>query len=177
MTGGAEYGRALFLLTEETGETETAAADMNTVSQLLSDYPEYVSMLDTPALTRAEKLTLIDEAFSSLPEYIVNLLKLLSEKHSVHVFKDTVREFVALYEQSRGIEHAEAVTAFAMTKEQLERLADKLSQITGKRIILKNTVDASILGGVKLRYSGRQVDTSLKTRLESFEASLKNTII
>ena len=45
------------------------------------------------------------------------------------------------------------------------------------RIIVKNTVSPEILGGVKLRYSGIQLDGSVKTRLDKFEASLKNTVI
>ena len=53
----------------------------------------------------------------------------------------------------------------------------KLSAMTGKKIILKNTISPEILGGVKLRYSGIQLDGSVKTRLDKFEASLKNTVI
>ena len=53
----------------------------------------------------------------------------------------------------------------------------ELSAMTGKKIIIKNTVCPEILGGVKLRYSGTQLDGSVKTRLDSFEKSLKNTVI
>jgi F-type H+-transporting ATPase subunit delta len=56
-------------------------------------------------------------------------------------------------------------------------MKEKLAKMTGKTIIIKNTVDKSILGGVKLRYSGIQLDGSVKTRLDTFEKSLKNTVI
>ena len=46
--------------------------------------------------------------------------------------------------------------------------------MTGKKIILKNTVKPEILGGVMLRYSGIQLDGSVKSRLDAFERSLKN---
>jgi len=56
-------------------------------------------------------------------------------------------------------------------------MAEKLASTTGKKIIIKNTVTPEILGGVKLRYSGKQLDGSVKTRLDKFEQSLKNTVI
>ena len=64
-----------------------------------------------------------------------------------------------------------------MTKTQLDAMKAKLAKITGKHIIIKNTVDPTILGGVKIRYSGIQLDGSVKTRLDKFEEGLKNTVI
>ena len=177
MTVGTEYGRALFMLTEERGTTETALADIITADEVFKNNPKYASLLDTPALSKSEKLTLADEAFSSLDKDLVNLIKILCERHSVHEFSAIRKTFCALYDDSRGIERVEAVTAVAMTEEQIARLKEKLTASTGKTIIVKNTVRPEILGGVKLRYSGRQLDGSVKTRLDKFEKSLKNTVI
>lgn len=177
MTAGNEYGKALFLLTEESGITEKVLADITAANEIFSKNPEYVKLLDTPAVTKAEKLGLVDEAFSSLDEYVKNLIKILCEKHSVFSFGEVSKSYTALYNESRGIEHVEAVTAVLMTEAQLDRMAKKLADMTGKRIIIKNTVEPGILGGVKLRYSGIQLDGSVKTRLDKFEESLKNTVI
>ena len=64
-----------------------------------------------------------------------------------------------------------------MTGKQVEAMKSKLGSITGKTIILKNTIDPSIIGGVKLRYSGIQLDSSIKTRLERFEHALKSVVL
>ena len=172
-----EYAKALFLLSEEDGNSDTMLSDVKLVSQIFSENPDYVRLLDTPAVSKNEKLVLIDEAFSSIIPNLKNLLKMLSEKHIVFSFSEIEKGFVALYNESRGIEHVEAVTAVPMSDVQIEKMKEKLAKMTGKTIIIKNTVDKNILGGVKLRYSGIQLDGSLKTRLDSFEKSLKNTVI
>ena len=177
MSCGIEYGKALFMLTEECGTTDTALADILAADEIFKSNPEYVKLLDTPAITKAEKLALADEAFSSLDESVLNLIKLLCERHSVHTFSEVRKVYSSLYDESRGIEHVEAVTAVPMTEEQLSRMAEKLADVTGKKIIIKNTVAPEILGGVKLRYSGKQLDGSVKTRLDKFEQGLKNTVI
>ena len=177
MTDGKEYGKALFMLSEELGTTDEVLSDIAVADLIFSENPDYVRLLDTPAVAKSEKLSLIDEAFVPLCESVRNLIKILCERHSVFFFHDVKKEFSALYNESRGIESVEAVTAVAMNEEQIARLTDKLSAMTGKKIILKNTVSPEILGGMKLRYAGIQLDGSVKTRLDRFEKSLKNTVI
>jgi ATP synthase F1 delta subunit len=172
-----EYAKALFLLSEEDGNSDAMLSDVKLTSRILSENPDYVRLLDTPAVSKSEKLVLIDEAFSSLIPNLKNLLKILSEKHITFSFSEIAKSFEELYNESRGIEYVEAVTAVAMSAKQTEKMKEKLAKMTGKTIIIKNTVDKSILGGVKLRYSGIQLDGSVKTRLDTFEKSLKNTVI
>lgn len=177
MTAAAEYGKALFMLTEECGTTEKALADVLAADKIFKNNPSYVRLLDTPAITKAEKLSLVDEAFLCLDENVRNLIKILCERHLIFAFGEVKRTYSSLYDTSRGIEHVEAVTAVPMSKGQLSVMEKKLASMTGKRIIIKNTISPEILGGVKLRYSGTQLDGSVKTRLDSFEKSLKNTVI
>lgn len=172
-----EYAEALFLLTEEDGTTEAALADVRMIKELLSENPDYKNLLDTPALSKSEKLSLIDEAFSAVHEHVKNFLKILCEKHGVYSFGKIADALAALYDEARGIERVEAVSAVAMTEAQLDALKKKLEGTTGKTVIINNTQDASIIGGVKLRYCGKQIDGSLKRRLEAFEKALRGTVI
>lgn len=165
------------MLAEECGTTDKVLADVLAADEIFNTNPKYVKLLDTPAITKAEKLLLVEEAFASFDESVRNLIKILCEKHSVFAFGEVKRSFSELYDASRGIEHVEAVTAVAMTSSQLQRMSEKLAAMTGKKIVINNTVSPEILGGVKLRYSGKQLDGSVKTRLENFEKSLKNTVI
>ena len=177
MTYENEYGKALFMLSEENGSTERVLSDVQTVSSILRENPEYVKLLDTPAIIKAEKLSLIDTAFSCVDETVRSLLKILCERRMSVMFSDIEKTFCAYYDRSRGIEHVEAVTAVAMSERQLAAMREKLAALTGKTIVITNTISPEILGGVKLRYDGKQLDDSVKTRLEKFEVGLKNTVI
>ena len=172
-----EYGRALFMLTEEVGSTEQVREDARCITELLSSNPEYSKMLDTPALSPDERLALVDEAFASLDGHLVNLVKILAKRRMAYAVPRTLLAFEEEYMQSRGIVKAEVITAVALSGEQESRLAKKLGRITGKQIIIENKVDPSILGGMKLRYMGIQRDGSVKASLESFAAALGETVI
>ena len=176
-TVAAEYGRALFLLTEENGSTEKVRSECEELHSLLSSEPEYLKLLDTPALPKEERLGLIDRALSGYDKYLLNTVKLLTERHAAYLGPRVLSAYISEYEKARGIERVEAVSATPLTEEQTARLKEKLERITGKQIIIKNTCDPSILGGMKLRYMGIQLDGSVRSRLDAFEKSLRSVIV
>ncbi|MBO7195854.1 MAG: ATP synthase F1 subunit delta [Clostridia bacterium] len=177
MTDAKEYGKALFLITEEDGVTEQVLADVKTANSVFRANPDYIKLLNTPAISAGERVELVTKAFAGLDERLCNLIKILTEKRSVHLFAKAAEVYFDLYDESRGILRVEAVTAIPLTGAQSDAIAKKLSSSLGKRIIIKNTLDRSILGGVKLRYADVQLDGSVKTRLDKFEEALKNTVI
>ena len=177
MTDAKEYGKALFLITEEDGLSDKVISDVKAAERVLSSNPDYVKLLDSPALSKSERVGLADKAFSGLDERLSNLIKILTEKRAVHIFGRIAKTFYALYDESRGILRVEAITAIPMSEKQSKAIGDKLAISLGKTVVLSNTVDPSILGGVRLRYSGVQLDGSVKTRLDKFEDALKHTVI
>ena len=177
MTDANEYGKALFLITEEDAISDKALHDVKLAEDIFAANPEYIKLLDSPVLKKEERVSLVDQAFSGLETSLLNLIKILTEKREIHLFSKVAKEYNRLYDESRGILRVEAITAIPLTDEQSKALSHKLGTSLGKTIVVKNTIDKSTLGGVKLRYSGVQLDGSIKTRLDKFEEAIKNTVI
>ena len=176
-SGILAYGEALFSLSEELGETEKVKSDIATLMAVIDASPEYLKMLDSPALSREERLALIDGSLSSLNRSLVNTAKLLTEKRLAHAIPKVLEHFEGVYEASRGIERVEVISAVPLSESQTARLKAKLEGITKKQIIINNTHDPALLGGMKLRYMGIERDGSVKTKLDGFEKSLSELVI
>ena len=172
-----EYARALFLLTEESGTTAAALNDTELVLAAMKGNPSYAKLLDTPALPTAVKTRLIDEAFAVIDHSVRNLIKLLCERHAVHDTVKVMEAYRALCDEAFGVLRVEAITVVPMKSAQTDALKKKLTQMTGKKVIIRNTVDQTILGGMKLRYAGVQIDGSLRSRLDTLESNLKEIVI
>ncbi len=179
MTAGvdcASYARALFELSEEAGKSDAVLSDFELAVKIFELNPDYVKLLDTPAVSSEEKLCLLDRAFSQLDGNLLSLLKILCERRAVYLSGKIQNDFRELYDGSRGILRVEAISAVPLTKAQKDAISKKL--ISGyKKVIVANKIDSEILGGLKLRYDGIQLDGSLKTRLSKLEEGLKNIII
>jgi len=172
-----EYARALFMLTEELGTSERVLAELDCAKCAISENPEYTNLLETPALPMEEKLSLVGEAFSQFDESLLSFLKILTEKRLIRYIADVYRDFRDMHDEARGILRAEAISAVPLTEGEISALAKKLGDKTGKRAIISNTVSPEILGGIKLRYSGIQLDGSVRSRLDRLEESLKGVIV
>lgn len=172
MTDVTQYARALFSLAREEGREEKIGKELELLSALINENPKYVSLLDTPALTLNERTALIDEALMPLDDYVRNLFKLLAEARLTYTLPKLSTCYRELLDESLGIMRAEAISAVPMTERQISALRKKLEDKTGKTVIIKNTVDKTILGGIVLRYDGLSEDGSLKYRLDKIQKSL-----
>ena len=172
-----EYGRALFLVGEERGTLKDIYEDAETLSRVLAENGAYIRLMDTPALPTEEKCALIDRAFGALNRDLINFVKILTERRSFYLFERAMATYRALYDERLGILPVEAVSAVALSDAQRAALSAKLAAKTGKRIRLSNTVDPTVLGGLLLRYDGKQVDGTLAVRLSKLGEALSNIIV
>ena len=171
------YGDALFMLAKELNEIDTVKDDFDTLCEIIVHNQEYLKLLDTPSLSREERVKLVDTAFSTLNKNLVNMLKILSERRLAYLICKIREAYIVAYDEHYEIERVEAISAIPLNTEQINKLRLKLEKVTGKQIIVTNTIDSSIIGGMKLRYLGIQLDGSIKTKLDSFEKSLKDLVI
>ena len=177
MGGFENYSRALFELMLESGEAEAVMADCTALFALLSENGEYTRLLDSPVLPIAERLSMIDAAFGGMNENLVNLVKILAENRRAHLLPKILTGIEALYDEHMGIIRAEAVSAVALTEGQIAALGEKIRAITGKEAKLTLKVDRELLGGLILRFDGRQIDGSVKGRLDALSEKLRQATI
>lgn len=177
MIPAGEYGRALYTLAGEAGAEELYLQQLSQLDALLDANPAYRKLLDTPAVTTEEKLGLIDEAFSGCAQNILNFLKILCEKHAVYCFHACVKAYRALYNEAHGITEAVCRTARPLSEEQVQALTEKLCTVYNKQVRLTCSVDPDLIGGIVLLVDGKQIDGSVRTRLETFRAALAETIV
>ena len=175
---GSVYGEALYALAKEEGLAGQILEELTALNEAFRQEPAFLRLLSTPNLSKQERCQIIDDSFQGkIHVYILNFLKILTEKKYAKHFFDCCDAYAALYNQDNGILPVTAVTAVALSAEQAERLTAKLAQITGKHIELCNRIDPSCLGGVRLDYDGQRLDDTVSHRLNNIRDLLKNTVL
>ena len=179
MTGvGTVYAQALYDLAKDEGCCEAVLQELAVLRQSFEAEPDFLRLLATHDLSKEARCDIVDESFrGKIHPYVLNFLKILTEKGYTRHFSDCCKAYRQAYNRDHGILEVTAVTAVALTEDQTERLAQKLTQVTGKTVDLTNRVDARCLGGVRLDYDGKRVDGTVANRLASVGALLKNTVL
>ena len=176
---GTVYGQALYDLAKSEGLSKEIWQELATLQHCICvENPDYLKLLSTPSLTKQERCRILDDSFrSKVQPYLLNFLKILTEKGHIRHFSDCCMAYRDMYYQDQGILLVEAVTTSPLTIEQTERLTQKLVSVTGKQVELQVKIDPSCLGGICLTYDGKQVDDTLSARLDAMGKLLKNTVL
>ena len=175
---GSVYGLALYDLAKSEGLTEQILKELEVLCQSFGEEPAFLKLLSTPNLTKQERCDILDHSFrGKLQPYLLNFLKILTEKGYIRCFSQCCDAYREQYNRDNGILPVTAVTAVPMTDVQQKRLTAKLEALTGKTVELHSRIDPSCLGGVRLDYDGKRVDDTVAHRLDAVRSLLKNTVL
>ncbi len=175
---GTVYGQSLYELAKSENLTEEIRVQLGLLRQAFADTPEYLRLLANPSLAKQERCRLLDDGFrGKVHIYILNFLKILTEKGYIRYFSNCCDTYTDLYNQDNGILPVTAVTAVALSPEQTQRLTQKLTRITGKKIDLRNRIDPAVYGGVRLDYDGQRLDDTVSHRLDAIRDLLNKTVL
>ena len=179
MTGvGSVYGEALYTLARDEALSHIILQHLKTLDSCFAAEPDFIRLLGAPNLPKSERCQILDDSFRGKVEpYVLNFLKILTEKGYMRHFSDCVEAYRELYNRDNGILPVTAVTAVAMTEQQRAKLVAKLQQITGKHIELITKLDPNVLGGMRLDYDGKRLDDTVAHRMDAVRNMLKNTVL
>ena len=172
------YARALYELCAESNCCDRVLEQIRALENVFLQNSDYVRLLSAPNLSKEERVNALDEVLRNrVDEYVLSTLKLLTEKGAAKEIASVCRDFRTLYNEDHGILPVTALTAVALSDAQKQKLQEKLCRITGKQVELENKVEKDLLGGVKLRYDGTQVDDTVRRHLDAVRTMLQNTML
>lgn len=172
------YASALFDAAASDEERQELLAQAQELRALLGSMPDYTRLMATPAVPKEEKLELLEKAFSGqVHPKLLNLLRVLVNNGRFPYFSEIAEEFQQLLDEHRGVLAVTAVTAMPLSGETTRRLEEKLRADTGRDVRLKVEVDPSVLGGLLLRYGGKEIDGTIRTRLDGMRQRILGSAI
>ena len=172
------YAQALYDLAKEEGKGKVILEELSVLKDIFVANSQYSKLLSAPDIPKQERCDILDEAFrGKVNPYVLNFLKILTEKGYIRQFPDCCDAYRGFYNEDNGILVVKAVSAIALSEEQKKKLTAKLEATTGKIIDLQCSIDPAALGGLRLSYDGKQVDGTVKTKLDAIGKLLKNTVL
>ena len=175
---GSVYGESLYELAKEESLSKPIADQLAVMQEAFHQEPEFIRLLSSPNLTKAERCQILDSSFrGKVHPYLLNFLKILTEKSYIRYFSDCCDAYTARYNQDNGILTVTAVTAVALSPSQKDKLTQKLARLTGKEIALRSRIDPAVMGGMRLDYDGQRLDDTVSHRLDAIRDLLDKTVL
>lgn len=130
------------------------------------------ALTDTSVPAEKKRDVLRDIFGANVTPEVLAVVTLLAERGLTGSLTDVARSFRELAESERGVVVAEVVTAVPLDDALRASITTKLAASIGRPVVLRETVDASLLGGIRIQVAGRVLDGSVSTQLESVRQAL-----
>ena len=168
------YASGLYQLAEELGLTKEFREEISEISEILKKEERFSGLLKNPAITRGTKKDMLKEVFGGqVREEILSFLCLLTDKHRLEELPRIVREYIRIDDEKTGVGEGTVYSAVPLTEEQIARLEKETGTLLRKKIELRNEVDRSLLGGVRILAEGKVIDASFRAQLEEITKKIK----
>ncbi len=165
------YSQAVFDIAQEADELDRWQSDLRKITHLTKD-AAITTFLESPKILFADKAKLLAERLSGINPLALNLAYLLVNKGRLSIIDDIADDYQQLLNNYHGLEPTEVTTAIPLNEEDKLRLAEHLSTVVGKKVVIESKVDPSVIGGMIARIGGKLLDGSTRSKLKALKKDL-----
>jgi len=169
------YAAALFDLADEQKELDAVASDLATIRQLLAESEDLRRLVRSPVISReaqSRAILAVLERAGAAP-MTRNFVGVVAQNRRLFALDDMCVGYRELLAARRGEVTAEVTTARPLSDAQRAALEQELRTAMGSLVSIDDRVDPALLGGMVVKVGSRMVDSSLRTKLQRLELTLK----
>ncbi|WP_188908101.1 F0F1 ATP synthase subunit delta [Aureimonas endophytica] len=176
VSGVAErYALSLFELARDEGQIDSVESELTQFGRAIDENSELKAFVESPLFSAEDQVAAVSAIVeSSRPSPLTgNFLKVVAANRRLFALPGMIRGFQQMAAAHRGEVEAEVTSAQPLDDNQRRELGETLGAYAKKTVTMRETVDPAILGGLIVKIGSRQIDTSLRTKLNSLKLALK----
>lgn len=168
------YARAIFELGRESKTASVLNFEIGRFAEVYAGSAELRSALDNPLIAEAEREAVIIEIASKLGISAVaqNTLKLLSRKRRLSALTEIAAQLSRLVDEDEKVVRALVKSPKPLSEVYLAKLKAALEAKTGKKVVISQEQDPSLIAGVVTQIGDQVIDGSVRARLSNFRDTL-----
>lgn len=164
------FAQALFELADERKQLDAIAAEMSAIGQAVKSTPGIAAFFANPVVKQAEREAVVQRSIIATASPLTgSFIKLLMAKHQLGELAGTADEFGRLMAKRQGKIDVDVTVARPLGAQELDLVRQRISAAIQKEAVVKQKVDASILGGIIVKVGDKLIDGSVRSQLKAIE--------
>jgi F-type H+-transporting ATPase subunit delta len=164
---------ALLAAAERADELAEVEDELFRFGHVVDGSPQLAATLGDPVAPVDQRASLVDDLLSDKAKPVtVRLVRLALVGFGGRGFSASLGRLVELAAERRERQVAYVTSAIPMTEQEEERLGARLSEMYGRGISLKITVDPRVIGGLSVQVGSDLYDGTVLRRLTDVRAAL-----
>ena len=136
--------------------------------------PNWKKFLASYSIPKEDKYRSIDVLYSfRKAPHFASFVKVVVSHNRVNLLPQIGDAFRSLVFASQGIKEGILLSASPLSEIDVAKIEVAISEKMGTKVVLRQKVDHTLLGGVKVNVEGKVYDGTLRARLQELHRSLK----
>ncbi len=170
------YATSLLEIGQEKNVLSQLGEELGFVSDVLAEDGDFYKYLTSPGFSIESKKGFIEKVFSgNLSDNTVNFLNVLIDNGRQSAIPDIFQAFNDLTDEENNRMRVEVVSTSKLDAATLDKIKNALSKKYNKEVILSESIDEDILGGIIIRVGDLVIDGSLANNLKKLRYNLLNS--
>ena len=172
------YAQSLFELAKDAGGNETileVADELEQVVELARSNASFASFLDSPVVDAQRRAASLRGIFDGrITDLTMRFLLVLNTNQRLGHLESVHAALSDLVHEAMGKVEVDVWTASPMDDAMNAAVTKGLEEALGKTPVVHAWVDASMLGGLKIRVGDKLVDGSIAAKLQQLEQTIRS---
>ena len=168
----SRYGLALYSLALEENKIESWQKDVKTLKSIFEENTDFIMILGSSFLSLEERIEILEKTLVGVDKNIVALIDVIMENNRTDLILDVFENFNSYCNQYRGVSEGLIYSTLKLDQTVIDQIEKKISKIENNKVELKNVIDPSLIGGVKIVIKDRIYDGSIKHSIEMMKKDL-----
>ena len=171
LTSAERYSLALYELANESNLTKQVEDQSLLILNLILSSKDFSNLIKDPTSSQEDLLKVINSISENnkFENLLKNFLSFLISKRRFFYVEQILKIFIEICSKKRGELKAELKSAKELSKEEINKITDDLTQNFKSKIKLNYKYDKSLIGGLVVQVGSTMVDTSIKNKLQQIE--------
>jgi len=161
------YAKGLMQFANESNQAEKINREMGDLKNAVQSSRELAQFLGSPVLDSKRKIQISSEIFKDFSSVSQNFIKLVLNHGRGDILKEIASQYTELYNKQNNISTAEVVSAIELDNAMIQEIVETAKKKIGTEssFNIENKVDPNLIGGFILRVGDKQIDSSVRSKL------------
>jgi F-type H+-transporting ATPase subunit delta len=171
----SRYAKSLIELAKEQNVLEAVYQDMLLFKDTADKNRGLMLALKSPVVRHEKKLAILKALFEARVNPVsYAIFTIITKKNREAILDEIANEFILSYNLNQGIQRATVTTTTPLTDALRKQFSDMVAAKTGRTVQLTEKIDPNLIGGYVLKIDDRQIDASLRSRLNELKLQFVN---
>ena len=169
------YAKSLLSISIDENYVDEVKSDIDLIIKYFDESRDILNLYSSPIIPINNKVKITEKIFDGkLNKHTLNLLYNLIYRKRDNLIITILEKFKELYNIHMNIEESVISTTFELDNESLDVVKEFANNVTGKKIILQNTIDKNVLGGFNLKIGDKMIDCTVSSKINELRKKLIN---